>query len=81
MKKIKHIIAMLIRTIILFIPGIAAAIWLWYTHGWMVSILAALGVEFVIGIVVTFGTAMAAQFKAQRELQKEKEKEEAETSA
>lgn len=81
MKKIKHIIAMLIRTIVLFIPGIAAVIWLWDTHGWMVSILAAMGVEFVIGIVITFGTAVAAQFKAQRELQKEKEKEEAEPSA
>lgn len=72
---------MMIRAIILFIPGIAALIRLWNTHGWLVSVLAALGVEFVIGIAVTFGTAVAAQFKAQREIQKEKQKEETEPSA
>lgn len=68
MKKIKHIVAILIKTAIL----LAAAIWLIKSHGWPVLILAALGVEFVTGVVITFATTVAAQIKAQREIAKEK---------
>lgn len=71
MKKIKHIVAVLIKTAILFAPGIAAAIFLRDTHGWSVSLLAALGVEFITGVIITFATTVAAQFKAQREIKKE----------
>lgn len=71
MKKIKHIVAVLIRTAVLLAPGIAVAIWLRDTHGWPVSILAALGVEFIAGVLITFVFTAAAQFKAQLELKKE----------
>lgn len=72
MKKIRHIVAILIKTAILLAPGIAAAIWLIKSHGWPVSIFAALGVEFVTGVVITFATTVTAQIKAQREIAKEK---------
>lgn len=78
MKKIKHIVAVLVKTAILFAPGVAVALWLRDTHGWPVSILAALGVEFIAGVLITFATTVAAQFKAQREIKKEQAKESAE---
>lgn len=78
MKKIKQIVAVLFKTFILFAPGVAAALWLRDTHGWLVAILAALGVEFIAGVIITFATTVAAQFKAQREIKKEKEEESAE---
>lgn len=71
MKKFKHIVAVLIKTAILFAPGIATTFCLRDTHGWSVSILAALGVEFISGVIITFATTVAAQFKAQREIKKE----------
>lgn len=71
MKKIKHIVAVLLKSAIVFAPGIACALWLFGTHGWPVSILAALGVEFIAGVLITFATTVAAQFKAQREIKKE----------
>ncbi len=71
MKKIKHIVAVLVKTAVLLAPGVAAAVWLLGTHGWPVSILAALGVEFVTGVLITFAATVAAQFKAQREIKKE----------
>lgn len=75
MKKIKHIVAVLIKTAILFAPVVTAALWLRNTHGWPVSILAALGVEFIASVLITFATIVAAQFKAQREIKKEKTEE------
>lgn len=72
MKKIKHIVAILIKVAILFAPGIGAAFWLQGTHGWPVSILAAMGVEFIAGVIISFATTVAAQIKAQSEIKKEK---------
>ena len=76
MKKIKHIVAVLMKMAIPFTPGIAAVVWLHHIRGWPVSILAALGVEFITGILIMFAATVAAQFKAQREIKK-KHKEEA----
>lgn len=70
MKKIKHIVAVLIKTAILLTPGVAAAGWLLRTHGWPVSILAALGVEFITGVIITLAATVAAQFKTQRKIEK-----------
>lgn len=77
MRKIKHVVAVLIRCAVLLVPAIATAAWLHASHGWPVSVLAALGVELIIGVVITFGTAVAAQIKAQREIKKEKSEENA----
>ena len=78
MKKIKHIVAVLLKTAILLTPGAATALWLFAKHGLPVSVLAALGVEFIIGVVITFAVAVAAQFKAQREMKEKKAEESAE---
>lgn len=72
MKKIKHILAVLIRLLIVFAPGIAAVWFLCGKHGWPVSLLAALGVECIIGVVVAFAINVAGQYKAHRDLEKEK---------
>ena len=72
MKTIRHIVAVLIKSAIVLSPGIAAAIWLRDTPGWPVAVLAALGVEFVTCVLITFTMTVAAQIKAQRDLKKEK---------
>lgn len=79
MKKIKHILAVLIRLLIVFVPGIVTVSLLCGTHGWPVSLLAALGVECIIGVIVAFSINVAGQYKARREI--EKEKAEAQTPA
>lgn len=66
--KIKKFGAVLIRTIIFLLPGIATLVWLRDLPQWAVAVLAALGAEFIAGVVITFLTTFAAQIKAQREL-------------
>lgn len=77
MKKFKHYLTLLIRNIILFAPGAVTILWLFRSHGWTVSILAALGVEFITGVIIAFVTSAAAQYKARREIKKEQAEESA----
>lgn len=70
--KIKHVMAVIIRAAVFLLPGAITAFFLWGSHGWWVAILAALGVEFVAGILLTFILTVAAQIKARRELEREK---------
>lgn len=71
MKKIRRNLAVMLRTAILLSPGVAAALVLGKGHGWPVAILAGLGVELVAGVLITYGTVVAAQLKAQRMLRRE----------
>lgn len=70
MKKLRHILAILLRTALILIPGIATAVWLYNAHGLAVSILAALGVEFLFCGLVTLVTVVAAQIKVQLDKRK-----------
>ncbi|OKY84257.1 MAG: hypothetical protein BHV69_09515 [Bacteroidales bacterium 52_46] len=72
MKKFKHITGIVLRSAIMLIPAIVAVCWLIGAHGWVVTLLAALGVEFIIGVILSFGVAMAAQIKVYRDSKKEK---------
>lgn len=58
--------AVVIKSALVLAPGVVTFVKLLGGHGWGVSGLAALGVEFLVGIAVTFGVAVAAQVKAQR---------------
>lgn len=73
MKKIKHIIAVIIRSALIMVPGAVSAFLLWNVHGALVAILAALGVEFVTCAMLTFIFTVAAQVKAQNDMAKAKD--------
>lgn len=70
MKKFKSVLSVIIKSVLILSPGILTVLVLLSAHGWLVSILAALGVLFVIGIIFTVGYAAAAELKAQREIDK-----------
>lgn len=66
MKKIKHFIAIFARSILLLSPAIASAFWFYAAHGWVVAVLAALGVETVCGLILTLAVMVAAKLKARQ---------------
>lgn len=70
MKKFKHVLSMILKWILILSPGIITMLILLSAHGWIVSILAALGVLFVIGIIFMVGYFSVAELKAQREINK-----------
>lgn len=72
MKKLKNIIGVILRIFAVLLPGLFTGFGLWKIHGALVTILAALGVEFIWAAFLTVAITVAAQIKAQIELRKEK---------
>lgn len=72
MKKLKNIIGVILRLFAVLLPGLYTGFALWKIHGALVTILAALGVEFIWAAFLTFVITVAGQIKAQIELRKEK---------
>ncbi len=71
MKNFNLIAVVLVQAALLIAPGVATAACLVTTHGWPVSILAAIGVEFIVGIVITFAMTVAAHIKVARMIKRE----------
>lgn len=72
MKKLKTIVGGILRLFAVLLPGLYTGFALCKIHGALVSILAALGVEFIWAAFLTFAITVAGQIKAQIELRKEK---------
>lgn len=72
MKKLKNVVGVILRLFAVLLPGLFTGFALWKIHGALVTILAALGVEFIWAAFLTFAITVAAQIKAQIELRKEK---------
>ncbi len=72
MKKLKNIVGVILRLLAVLLPGLFTGFALWKSHGALVTILAALGVEFIWAAFLTFAITVSAQIKAQIELRKEK---------
>lgn len=70
MKKIKRIMASIAKWAVFICPGIITVRLLASAHGWIVSLLAALGVVSLISIVFAIGLTMAAEVKARRDMSK-----------
>lgn len=68
-KKIAKFLGTALRGVIVMSPAAVAFVWLLSVHGWLVALLAALGVEFAFGVVVAVLTTLAAQIKAQRDVE------------
>ena len=75
MKKIKIIVAAILRGIILVTPGAASGWWFWGKAPALIAILAAVGVEFLWLLVFSFFTVAATEAKRRRKEAAESEKE------
>ena len=71
MKKIKHIVAAIIRGAIILTPGAVFLWWSWSKVSALIAILAALGCEFVTCVIIAYIAAVAAQIKAHHDMKKE----------
>ena len=72
MKRLKNIVGVIMRLFAVLLPGIVTGFALWKIHCALLTILAALGVEFIWAAFLTFAITVAGQIKAQIELRKEK---------
>lgn len=65
MKKLKTILGAILRLFAVLVPGLFTGFALWKIHGALVTILAALGVEFLWSLVLAVVIAVAGKVKAQ----------------
>ena len=71
MKKIKHILTVIARSILILSPGIVTALYLWKSQQAWIAVAAALGVEFAFCVLIACILAVAAKVKSHWDLRKE----------
>lgn len=67
MKKLKIFVNAILRGALFLAPGIGLAIRYWHSAPPMINILAAIGVESICGILLTFYIAIRAQLHSRRQ--------------